>query len=86
MNQSYADGKSSEAMSQVDDEEELQSMPNLRRVPIKKDKRIRYRYGNNRLSNTKYSIFSFVPVVLFNQFKYFFNMFFLLIALSQFIE
>lgn len=33
--------------------------------------------------NTKYNIFSFVPKVLFHQFKYFFNLFFLLIALSQ---
>ena len=27
-----------------------------------------------------------MPVVLFNQFKYFFNLFFLLVALSQIIE
>lgn len=29
---------------------------------------------------------SFVPKVLFDQFKYFFNMFFLLICISQFYE
>ena len=29
--------------------------------------------------------YSFLPIVLFNQFKYFFNLFFLLIALSQII-
>jgi phospholipid-translocating ATPase len=28
---------------------------------------------------------TFIPVVLFNQFKFFFNLFFLLICLSQFI-
>lgn len=33
--------------------------------------------------NTKYNIFSFVPKVLYHQFKYFFNLFFLLIACSQ---
>lgn len=39
----------------------------------------------NGINNRKYSIIGFVPMVLFNQFKYFFNMFFLLLALSQFI-
>lgn len=40
----------------------------------------------NAINNRKYSILSFVPMVLFNQFKYFFNMFFLLLALTQFWE
>ena len=43
-------------------------------------------YPGNSINNCKYSVFSFVPVVLFNQFKYFFNFFFLLVALSQIIE
>ena len=30
-------------------------------------------------------MFSFLPKLLYNEFKFFFNMFFLLIALSQFI-
>jgi len=38
----------------------------------------------NRQNNTKYNIFTFLPVVLYNQFKFFYNMFFLLIAMSQF--
>ncbi|EDK31407.1 phospholipid-translocating P-type ATPase, flippase family protein (macronuclear) [Tetrahymena thermophila SB210] len=42
-------------------------------------------YFKNIVKNQKYSIISFVFVVLFNEFKYFFNMFFLLIAISQFI-
>ena len=37
----------------------------------------------NAVNNCKYSWYSFLPLVLFNQFKFFFNMFFLLIALSQ---
>jgi len=37
------------------------------------------------INNAKYTWFTFVPIVLFNQFKYFFNLFFLLIALSQII-
>ena len=40
---------------------------------------------SNKLNNTKYNILTFVPMVLFNQFKFFYNLFFLLIALSQFI-
>lgn len=39
----------------------------------------------NAINNMRYSVLGFVPMVLFNQFKYFFNMFFLLLALSQFI-
>ncbi len=41
--------------------------------------------NTNRINNRKYTILNFVPKVLFEQFKYFFNMFFLLLCLSQFI-
>jgi hypothetical protein len=41
---------------------------------------------SNAIDNTKYSILTFIPIVLYNQFKFFFNMFFLILALSQFIE
>ena len=40
---------------------------------------------SNKLDNQKYNIISFLPVLLYNEFKFFFNMFFLLIGLSQFI-
>lgn len=39
---------------------------------------------SNRQNNTKYNLITFLPVVLYNQFKFFYNLFFLLIALSQF--
>jgi phospholipid-translocating ATPase len=39
----------------------------------------------NTIRNQKYSILTFVPLVLFKQFQYFFNLFYLLTALSQFI-
>ena len=39
----------------------------------------------NKLNNNKYNVLTFIPVVLFNQFKFFYNLFFLIIALSQFI-
>ena len=37
----------------------------------------------NVIRNQKYSIFLFIPIVLYNQFKFFFNLFFLLTAISQ---
>ena len=43
------------------------------------------RFLTNKLNNNKYNVITFIPVVLFNQFKFFYNLFFLLIALSQFI-
>ena len=39
----------------------------------------------NIVRNQKYSVVSFVPLVLFKEFQYFFNLFYLLTAVSQFI-
>ncbi|KAM3721653.1 putative phospholipid-transporting ATPase tat-5 [Dirofilaria immitis] len=39
----------------------------------------------NTVCNQKYNIFTFVPLVLFQQFKFFLNFYFLLMACSQFI-
>ena len=39
-------------------------------------------FPSNSLNNQKYNILTFVPVVLYNQFKFFFNLFFLAIACS----
>ena len=41
---------------------------------------------SNKLVNTKYTWLSFVPIVLFNQFKRIYNIYFLVVAISQFIE
>jgi len=41
---------------------------------------------NNKINNQRYSLLSFLPIVLFDQFKYFFNLFFLLVCLSQLFE
>ena len=41
---------------------------------------------SNKLNNRKYTVLNLVPMVLYEQFKYFFNMFFLLLAVSQFIK
>jgi phospholipid-translocating ATPase len=43
-------------------------------------------YQNNLVKNTKYNLLTFVPKVLYNQFKFFFNLFFLITALSQLVE
>lgn len=44
------------------------------------------RYMSNSISNQKYSVLNFIPLVLFNQFKFFFNLFFLIVSFSQFFE
>uniref|UniRef100_A0A3B4WQK3 Phospholipid-transporting ATPase n=1 Tax=Seriola lalandi dorsalis TaxID=1841481 RepID=A0A3B4WQK3_SERLL len=44
------------------------------------------RYPRNVINNQKYNFFTFLPAVLFNQFKYFFNLYFLLLACSQFVK
>ncbi|KAG0239609.1 putative aminophospholipid-translocase [Mortierella sp. GBA43] len=43
------------------------------------------RYPPNITRNTKYSVITFLPIVLWEQFKFFMNLYFLLVALSQFI-
>ncbi|KAJ3586082.1 hypothetical protein NHX12_012483, partial [Muraenolepis orangiensis] len=50
--------------------------------PEKRDQR----YPRNVINNQKYNFFTFLPGVLFNQFKYFFNLYFLILACSQFVD
>ena len=47
--------------------------------------RVRSKYPANVVRNQKYNIVTFLPKVLYEQFKFFFNLYFLLVALSQFI-
>ena len=42
-------------------------------------------FPRNAVKNTKYNVFTFLPKTLFEQFRYFYNMYFLLVALSQMI-
>ncbi|KAH0511069.1 putative phospholipid-transporting ATPase IIA [Microtus ochrogaster] len=49
--------------------------------PEKRDQR----YPRNVINNQKYNLFTFLPGVLFSQFRYFFNFYFLLLACSQFV-
>ncbi|KAI6785068.1 phospholipid-transporting ATPase-like protein [Emericellopsis cladophorae] len=41
------------------------------------------RFPANIISNAKYTAFTFLPITLWNEFSFFFNMYFLLVALSQ---
>lgn len=43
------------------------------------------RFPPNAISNAKYSPWSFLPRTLYNEFSFFFNLYFLLVALSQII-
>ncbi|XP_011500135.1 PREDICTED: probable phospholipid-transporting ATPase IIB isoform X2 [Ceratosolen solmsi marchali] len=43
------------------------------------------KFPTNVIRNQKYSIITFLPMVLFQQFKFFLNLYFLLMAISQFI-
>ena len=43
-------------------------------------------YQNNIVKNTKYNLLTFIPKVLYNQFKFFYNLFFLITALTQLVE
>ncbi|KAL0943869.1 phospholipid-translocating p-type [Colletotrichum truncatum] len=41
------------------------------------------RFPPNLISNAKYTALTFLPITLYNEFSFFFNMYFLLVALSQ---
>ncbi|KAG6833415.1 hypothetical protein H0H87_007400 [Tephrocybe sp. NHM501043] len=43
------------------------------------------RFPANIVRNQKYNAFTFLPIVFYEQFKFFFNLYFLLVALSQFV-
>ncbi|XP_078337418.1 putative phospholipid-transporting ATPase IIA isoform X1 [Crassostrea virginica] len=56
-----------------------------RNVPIGLRRSSDEKYPKNVIRNQKYSIITFIPKVLFEQFKFFLNLYFLVMALSQFI-
>ncbi|ORM39849.1 putative phospholipid-transporting ATPase IIB [Babesia sp. Xinjiang] len=59
-------------------------MPGLRYVSIRGGS-IPRSFVWNGMKNTKYNVFTFLPYVLYEQFKVFMNLFYLLISLSQLI-
>ncbi|XP_075444652.1 putative phospholipid-transporting ATPase IIB [Ascaphus truei] len=44
------------------------------------------KYPRNAIKNQKYNIFTFIPGVLYQQFKFFLNLYFLVVACSQFVS
>lgn len=42
--------------------------------------------NDNTIKNTKYNVITFLPVFFYNQFKYFFNFYYLCLCLSQFVD
>jgi hypothetical protein len=42
-------------------------------------------YPKNVIRNQKYNVFTFIPLVLFEQFRFFLNLYFLIMACTQFI-
>ena len=42
-------------------------------------------YPQNAVKNTKYNIITFLPKTLFEQFRYFYNLYFLIVSLSQIV-
>ncbi|XP_053402729.1 probable phospholipid-transporting ATPase IIB [Mercenaria mercenaria] len=56
-----------------------------RSVPLGLEHLTDEKYPKNVVRNQKYSIITFIPKVLFEQFKFFLNLYFLVMASSQFI-
>ncbi|KAI8520184.1 ATP synthase subunit 9 [Branchiostoma belcheri] len=61
------------------------SEPKPRTVWFNRPDRNEERYPPNVIRNQKFNIITFVPGVLYDQFKFFLNLYFLVVALSQFI-
>lgn len=45
-----------------------------------------YNYMSNKIDNRKYNVFTFLPLFLYNEYKYFSNFYFLFVALIQLYE
>ncbi|KAF8339278.1 aminophospholipid-transporting P-type ATPase [Amanita rubescens] len=56
-----------------------------RTIPFRPPEKSQSRFPPNIVRNQKYNAFTFLPIVFYEQFKFFFNLYFLLVALSQFI-
>ncbi|EGN94742.1 hypothetical protein SERLA73DRAFT_114202 [Serpula lacrymans var. lacrymans S7.3] len=54
-------------------------------IPFRPPDKLQSRFPPNTVRNQKYNAFTFLPIVFYEQFKFFFNLYFLLVALSQFV-
>lgn len=66
--------------NEVDDQEDGDPSAS-RHVAVGSNQAVRF--PNNIISNAKYTALTFLPITLYNEFSFFFNMYFLLVALSQ---
>ncbi|KAK9312563.1 hypothetical protein V1524DRAFT_369308 [Lipomyces starkeyi] len=74
-------------MSKIDDNDDHESEepeptgPSRVVVPFAKNGK----YPSNAISNAKYNPITFLPIILYEQFKFFINLYFLIVALSQIV-
>ncbi|KAL1916153.1 uncharacterized protein VTP21DRAFT_6157 [Calcarisporiella thermophila] len=54
-------------------------------IPFDASAKFKAKFSPNLIRNQKYSLITFLPLVFYEQFKFFFNLYFLLVALSQFV-
>ncbi|TIB78805.1 hypothetical protein E3Q23_00632 [Wallemia mellicola] len=76
------DGENSSRDEETHDMDDI-SDSDYRRIQLNSPSKTKY--SANIVKNQKYNLISFIPYVLYEQFKFFFNLYFLLVALSQFI-
>ena len=57
-----------------------------RKMVYIKDQYMNYTEWSNKIENHKYNLITFIPIVLFNQFKQFGNFFYLIMSVSQFFD
>ncbi|KAF9446849.1 phospholipid-translocating P-type ATPase [Macrolepiota fuliginosa MF-IS2] len=77
-----------EEAERVEEEEEVRASPvqdKSRTIPFSPPEKLQSRFTPNIVKNQKYNAITFLPLVFYEQFKFFFNLYFLLVALSQFI-
>ncbi|KAF8335952.1 uncharacterized protein EI90DRAFT_2912529 [Cantharellus anzutake] len=65
--------------------ERLGTVHRSRTIPFRPSEKLQAKFPPNVVKNQKYNIFTFLPLVFYEQFKFFFNLYFLLVALSQFV-
>ncbi|KAI1902011.1 hypothetical protein AGOR_G00040320 [Albula goreensis] len=58
---------------------------NARTVWLGYPEKCEEKYPKNAIKNQKYNVFTFIPGVLYQQFKFFLNLYFLVVACSQFV-
>ncbi|CEL59149.1 phospholipid-translocating ATPase [Rhizoctonia solani AG-1 IB] len=71
--------------TQTDQPTNKMSKDKSRTIPFRSTQSLRSKYPPNVVRNQKYTVVTFLPLVIYAQFKFFFNLYFLLVALSQFV-